>query len=174
MARNVQDVALLVVLEILRTEGNALIEGYVVADDRCLTDNDTRAVVDGEVFSYLRSRMDVDTRLGVRQFCNNTRYHRHFQLVKLVGDAVVGHSLHYRITEYHLPIVQSRRVIVEHSLYVSIKQAFYLWQGVDKLQRQFLCHVIYTADGRYDPYLIPDGCTAVLTDIAVKGLGLHL
>ena len=87
--------------------------------------------------------MDVDTRLGVRQFCNNARYHRHFQLVKLVGDAVVRHSLHYGITEYHLAIVQCCGVVVEHCLNVCIEQAFYLWQGVDKLQRQFVRQFIH-------------------------------
>ena len=42
----------------------------MVADDGRLTDNDTRAVIDGKVFAYLCAWMDVDTCLGMCQFGN--------------------------------------------------------------------------------------------------------
>ena len=46
-----------------RAERCALIELDIVADDRRLADDDARAVVDEEVFSDLRTGVDVDTGL---------------------------------------------------------------------------------------------------------------
>ena len=65
VARYVEHVAVLVVLEALGTQGDTLIDGDVFANDAGFANDDTRAVVDGEIFANLGTRMDVDTRFGV-------------------------------------------------------------------------------------------------------------
>ncbi len=67
VARHIKHVALLVVFEILRSEGDTLIESDMVANDTGLADDDTSAMVNGEIFADGGSRMDVDAGLGVSQ-----------------------------------------------------------------------------------------------------------
>ena len=120
VAWHVQHVALFVVLETLGTKGNTLIESDVVADNAGFTDNDTRTMVDGEIFANLCSRMNVDTCLGVGLFGNDARNDGDFQLMQLMGNAVVRHRVHHRVAEDDLAVVRCGRVVVEHRLDISI------------------------------------------------------
>ena len=133
MTRYVEHVALCVFLETLRTECHALIEGYVVTDNGCLTDDDTCAVVDGEIFANLCTRVDIDACLGVCQFGNDARYDGHVQSVELIGNAIVCHCTCYGIAEYDFSVVGCGGVVVEHGLYVGIEQTFDFRQCVDEL-----------------------------------------
>ena len=69
---HVEHIALLIVLEALGTKGNTLIEGHVVADDTGLTNHHTRTVVNREIFADPGTRVDVDTRLRVGLFSENS------------------------------------------------------------------------------------------------------
>ena len=62
MARYVEHVAVSIVLETLGTQRDTLVECDVVADDTGLTDNNTRAMVDGKILANSGSRMDINTR----------------------------------------------------------------------------------------------------------------
>ena len=65
VTRHVENITVLIIFETLSTEGNALIEGDVIANDTRLANDDASAVVDGEIFANLGTRMDVDTRFGM-------------------------------------------------------------------------------------------------------------
>ena len=121
MTRYVQHVAVLIIFEALGTKGHTLIECHVVADDTRLTNDHTRAVVDGEILSDGGTRMDVDTSLRVRQLCDDTGDDRYLQLMQFMGDAVVRHRIHHGIAEDHLSVVRGGRVVVEHRLHIGIE-----------------------------------------------------
>ena len=82
VSRDVEHITLLVVLEALGTERHTLIERHVVADDARLADDDTRAVVDGEVLAYLRPGVDVDAGLRVGLLGDDAGDDRHLHLVQ--------------------------------------------------------------------------------------------
>ena len=134
VARHIEDVALLVILETLGTEGDTLIERDVGTNDTGLANDDTRTMVDGEVFAYLSSWMNVDTRLGVSQLCDDTRDDGHLQLMQLMGDAIVGHRVDHGVAEDNLAIVRCSRIVVEHGLHISIEHSLDLRQCIDKLK----------------------------------------
>ena len=136
MARHVEHIALLVVLETLGTQGDALVEGDMVADDAGFADDDTCAMIDGEVLTDLSSGVDVDTSLGVSLLRDDTGYDRHLHLVEPVGDAVVNHGVDHGIAEDDLAIGLGSRIVVEHGLYVGIEQTLDFRKGVDELQGQ--------------------------------------
>ena len=138
VTRDIEHVSLFVVLETLGTEGNTLIEGDVIADDGGFANDNARAVIDGEVLADLRTRMDVDARLGVSQLCDDARNDRYLQLMQAMSDAIVGHSVHDGIAEDDLSVVRSGRVGIKHSLNIGIKQAFDLRQRIDELHGQAL------------------------------------
>ena len=140
---DVEHIALLVILETLGTKGDTLIESDVIANDRGLTDDDTRAVVDGEILADLSTWMDVDTCLGVGQLGDDTRDDGHLQLMQSMGDAVVGHRVHDGIAEDDLAVVPGGRIGVEHGLHVGIEQTLDLRQRVDELAGQPGCLAIH-------------------------------
>ena len=115
----------------------------MVADDRRLSDHHARTVVYREVLANLCPRMNVDTRLRVRQFGDDPRDHGHLQLVQLVGHAVVRHRVHHGVAEDHLTVVRRRRVVVEHRLHVGIEQPLDLGQCVEERHGQPLRLVIH-------------------------------
>ena len=82
VARDVQHIPLFVVLKALGTERHTLIERHMTADDGGLANHDTRTVVDGEILTNLGSWMDINTRLRVSLFRDDTRDDRHFQFVQ--------------------------------------------------------------------------------------------
>ena len=63
VARHVQHVTVLIVFEALGSQRHTLIQTHMVADNRGLTDHHARTVVYREIFAYLSSRVDIDTRL---------------------------------------------------------------------------------------------------------------
>ena len=147
---DVEHITLIVVLEALGTEGNTLIKGDVVADDTGLTDNDARPMVDGKVFTYLGSRMDIDARFGVCQLSDDAWNNWNMQLVKLMGYAVMRHSVHDGIAEDDLPVVGGSRVVVEHGLNVGIEQTFDFGQRIDEFERESLglfVNLLFGLDG---------------------------
>ena len=148
VSRDVEHIALLVVFEALGTEGDTLIEGDVVADDAGLADDDTRAVVDGEVLANLGTGVDVDAGLGMGLLGDDAGDDGHLHLVQAVGDAVVYHRVDHGVAEDHLAVGLRRRVVVEHGLHVGIQQALDLGQLVDEPQGQPLAggqHVVLLA-----------------------------
>ena len=139
MTRHVQHITLLVILEALGTQRHTLIQRHVVADNRGLSDHHTRAVVYREILTDLSTRMNIDTRLRVSLFGDDTRNHRHLQLMQLMGDAIMRHRVHTGITEDHLTIVRCSWIVVKQRLHIGIEQTLDLRQRSNKLKRQSLC-----------------------------------
>ena len=71
-----------------RAERHALIELDVIADDRCLADDDAGAVVDEEILADLRTGVDVDTCRAVGVLAHDARDERDLALIELVRHAV--------------------------------------------------------------------------------------
>ena len=70
-----------------RAERHALIDLDVVADHGRFTDNDARAVVNEEVLTDRRARVDVDTGQAVGVLRHDARYQRNAEQKQLVGDS---------------------------------------------------------------------------------------
>ena len=121
----------------------------MVTYDGGLANNHTCTVVDGKVFAYLCSWMDIDTRLRMCQLGDNTRYDGHLKLIKLVGHTIMSHRVHRRITENNLAIVRRSWVVIKHSLNVGIKQSLYLGQSIDKCQSLILGLAIHLILGAF-------------------------
>lgn len=134
VARTVDHVAVGVILEALRAKGHSLVERDVAADDGGLADDNSRAVVDTEVVADGGAGMDVDARLRVGKLGDDAWKDRDGELVKLVGDAVVGYGVDHGVAEDDLTIVVGGGVVVEHCFHVGIEQAFHFGQAVDELQ----------------------------------------
>ena len=98
----------------------------MVANNTRLTYHYTRTMIYGEILTYLSPRVDVYTRYGMGLLCDNTWQHGHPQLMQAMGYAIVYHRINNRIAKYNLTIVRGSRVIIEHSLYVSIYEALNL------------------------------------------------
>ena len=64
-----------------RSDGNALIDLYVLTDDGGLTDYDAGSVVDKEVLVDGRSRMNVDSGLGLGKLRHQSGQHGYLQQV---------------------------------------------------------------------------------------------
>ena len=60
MAGNVEHVSVCIFLEALGTQRHTLIERHVTADDTGLANDHASTMIDGKVFAYLRTGMDVD------------------------------------------------------------------------------------------------------------------
>ncbi len=54
-------------------ERDALVEGYVVADDRSFTDDHAHAVIDEEAAADLRAGMNLDAGKEARPTCDKQR-----------------------------------------------------------------------------------------------------
>ena len=63
MAGYVEHIAITVFFKTLGTQRHTLIERHVTADDTGLANNHSCTVINGKLFAYLRTRMDVDARL---------------------------------------------------------------------------------------------------------------
>ena len=77
VTRQVNRPTLLVVFKILRTKRNSLIENDMRANNSCLSDDNTRSVVDTEVLSDLRGWMDIYSRAAMRHLGQHARQTRH-------------------------------------------------------------------------------------------------
>ena len=137
----------------------------MTADNTRFADHHTRTVVYREIFADLCTRVDIDSRLRMSQLGDDTWYNGHAQLVQFMSDTVVRHRVDTWIAEYHLTIVRSRRVVVEHRLHISIEQPFDLWQRVDELQGQFLGLVVHLS--------LRAHLLTVLTELQSMGYLLH-
>ena len=89
------------------------VEFYIVADDTCGADDDTCAVVDGEVVADGGSRMYVDAGLAVGHLSQHARDERYVEHVELVSQAVVDQCLDDGIAADHFAVVCRRGVAVE-------------------------------------------------------------
>ena len=72
VARHVEDIAIGIVLETLGTKRHTLIQSDMITYNTCFADDDTSTMIDGKIFANLCARVDIDTRLGMGQFSNDT------------------------------------------------------------------------------------------------------
>ncbi len=139
MARNaLYRVTVFVEREALCSERYALIEFHVVADDACCPDYDARAVVDGEIFSYLCPRVDVDARLRVCHFRQDSRNEGHAEEHQFVGDAIVSECLYNRVARDNLPYIVGCRVAVVCGYDIGGKYCPYFRQATDERDGYFV------------------------------------
>ena len=132
VTRHVQHVAVLIVFKALGTQRHTLIECHVITDDTRLTYYHTRSVVNRKVFADGSSRVNIDTRLRVSLFCDDTWNDGYLQFMQFVGNTIVRHGIHYRIAENHLTIVRRSGVVVEHRLHIGIKQSLDFRQCINE------------------------------------------
>ena len=138
VARHVEHITVSVILEALGTESHALIQRDMSTDDTGFADDDTRAVVDGEVLADAGAGVYVDARLGVRLLGDDARQDRYLHLMQGMGYAIMGHGVDNRIAEDDLTVGLSRRVVIEHRLDIGVEQTLYLRQLVDEAKGQVL------------------------------------
>ena len=113
-----EQVAILILAEISDAQRHAMIHPDVITDDSRLAHDDTGAVVDAEVFTDLRSGIDVDARLFMGILRDDTRNDRDFQFIQLMSDAVQIDRLETRKGIDDLRVSRRRRVAVVDGLYV--------------------------------------------------------
>ena len=90
VTRDVFGLAIFIVFEVLRTECNTLIQDDMRANDGRFADDNTRSVVNTEIVSYLRCRVNIYSCAAMRQFRQHTRNTRHAELVQHMGGTVSG------------------------------------------------------------------------------------
>ena len=108
----VDGMALFIITEILGTEGNSLIQHYVVADYARGPNYDASAVVNCKILSYGGGGVDVYTCLIMGHLSDDARDTGHIQTIQHVSGAVMQHYLYARIAKYHLAYVAGGGVIV--------------------------------------------------------------
>ena len=80
MARYVQRQSFFVQGKAFCTQCHTLIKADMITDYSRLPDHNTRTMIDTEIFSDLRSRMNVYSCIRMGHFCYNTWNHRHTEL----------------------------------------------------------------------------------------------
>ena len=99
-----------------RTQRDALIDLGVFADIRRFANHHTRAVVDEEIPSQLRARMDVNPRDAVRVFGHDARDQRDAEFVKFVRDPVDHGRIDAGIGGDHLVPAERGGIALERGL----------------------------------------------------------
>src|SRR5580693_1727095 len=100
MARRILDEsARSIDLEAFRPERHRLVEADVAPDDGRLANHDARPVVDEKSFADARARMNVDTRLRMRDLRDDAGDHRHAEIIERVRRPVTDDSGEARKTE---------------------------------------------------------------------------
>ena len=70
------------------SERHSLIDLDMLTDDRRLTDNDPRAVIDKEILPDRRSGVNIDARNAVSIFRHHAGDHRHMKKFEFVSDTI--------------------------------------------------------------------------------------
>ena len=112
MAGEVYGISVGIVPEVLCTKGNALIEGYVVADDGGFTDDYAGPVVDGEVAADAGARMDVYAGYTVGIFSKHPGDDPRPEIEKDMGGAVIQHRGYCRVAIDDFPDTLYGRVVL--------------------------------------------------------------
>ena len=110
----------------------------MVSDHTSLPDNGSRPVVDREIVSDLRTRMDIDTSLRMGHFSNHAGNKGDAQPVQLVRNAIVTDSPETGITKNNLVDVLRSGIAVESGFSIRCQQAAHFGKHPDKGFRQFL------------------------------------
>ena len=131
-------VAVVIERETLRTKRDTLVQLDVVPYDTGRPDDHTRAVVDGEVMTYLGARVNVDARLAVGHLCNDAGYEGNAKEQELVGNAIARDSLDDGIATDDFSERLGSRVTVVGGFDVGGKDAPQLRQPPDELGSHLL------------------------------------
>ena len=118
MTRRVLRLSVVINLEILGTQRNTLVERNMIADNTSLANHHARAVVDREILSYLRTRMDVDARCRMSLLGDDARNNGNPHEQQLMSQTIAQHGLHHGIAEHHLANIVDGRVVLEHRLHI--------------------------------------------------------
>ena len=112
-----------------RAKRDAVVNLHMIADDARLADHRACAMVDKEVRSDPRARMQIHAGPRVRPLGHNARDERDVTLVELVRDALHRDRLHERIRHDDLLSAQRRRVAVEGRVHVRLQHVADIWQA---------------------------------------------
>ncbi len=116
----------------LGSEGHALIDLDIIADNCCGSDNHTGAVVNDEAFAYAGSGVDVDSGVGMGLLGDHARHHRDPKLQQAVGYAVAYRGLEAGIADYYLMGRGCGRVAEIGGVNVSVEDVAQVGQAVYK------------------------------------------
>ncbi len=133
-----EQVAILILAEIPDAQRHAMIHPDVITDDSRFTDDDAGAMVDAEVFTDLRSRVDVDARLFMGILRDDTRDDRNFQFIQFMSDAIQIDRLESRKGIDDLRVSRRRRVAVVDGLYVLEQLGLHIRQRIHETFRDHL------------------------------------
>ncbi len=100
-------------------EGHTLINFDMLPDDRRLSDDDPRAVVDEKIIADGGPGVDIDAGEIVGVFRHDARNQRHLGLVKFVGDSVDADRKKAGVGENNFIRVRSGRVALKGRLHIS-------------------------------------------------------
>ena len=81
-------ISILIGREFFTSQTDTLKDTDIITNHTGLTDHCSGAVVDRKVMPNPGSRMNINTRFRMSQFCYNTGNIRHTQLIQLMGDAL--------------------------------------------------------------------------------------
>ena len=95
-------------------EGHALIKRHIVADDRRFADDHAVAMVDEKALANARAGVNLDARHMAAVLGNPACQRRVAVLIEPMRQTVIGHRLHRRIAQQHLPFGFRRRVAFHH------------------------------------------------------------
>ena len=104
------------------TESYPLINFHVIAYNCSCSDNDSRSVIDSEIFSDCSGRMYIYTCFGMSHFGNHSRNKRYSQLNKTVSNAVIADSPYCRVTKYDFSVTLRCRISVISSDHIGSQQ----------------------------------------------------
>ena len=96
--------------ETFSTQRDALIQLHMVTDNAGGSYHYACSVVDGEMMTYRGTWMDVNTRLAMCHFCDDSWNQRHPQTQQLMGNTIIRDGFDDRIARDNFPIALCRWV----------------------------------------------------------------
>ena len=126
-------ISILIGREFFTSQTDTLKDTDIITNHTGLADHRSGAMVDREVMSNPGSRMNINTRFRMSQFCYDTGNIRHTQLIQLMGVALIADSTESRVTENNLSQILCGRIAVIGGFSIRCQHVTQLWQCSNKL-----------------------------------------
>ena len=116
------------------SEGYSLIYAHVISYLRGFSDHYSSAVIYEEIFTYCRSRVNIDPGSAMGPLGHYPRHQRNIHLVQLMGDTISSDSFDARIAQHDLIQALSRRISHVGRLHISFNFFTDLRHGLQQFQ----------------------------------------
>jgi hypothetical protein len=114
--------ALIIFLEAPRSQGNPMIELYMVTDNAGFSDDDTSSVIDKEIVTDLGAWMNIDPGSAMGPLGHNPREQWQLHQVKGVGDALNSDRLDTRIANDYFLVALTCRIALICRFYIGTQK----------------------------------------------------